>query len=84
MTDAPARPRPAPLVAEVVRTERIAETMVRVVVGGPGLDAFQPSPHADSYVKFVFLPAGTDRPLREDGRLDLDAVRATGSHERTV
>jgi NADPH-dependent ferric siderophore reductase len=34
MTDAPARPRPAPFVAEVVRTERIAATMVRVVVGG--------------------------------------------------
>lgn len=77
MTDAPARPRPAPLVGEVVRTERIAATMVRVVVGGPGLAAFQPSPYADSYVKVVFLPAGTPRPLREDGRLDLDAVRAT-------
>jgi NADPH-dependent ferric siderophore reductase len=77
MTDAPARPRPAPLVAEVVRTERIAGTMVRVVVGGPGLAAFEPSPHADSYVKVVFLPADAARPLREDGRLDLDAVRAS-------
>jgi NADPH-dependent ferric siderophore reductase len=74
MTDAPARPRPAPLVGVVVRTERIAATMVRVVVDAPG---FQPSPHADSYVKVLFLPAGTPRPLREDGRLDLDAVRAT-------
>src|SRR6188508_2327132 len=77
MTDAPARPRPAPLVGEVVRTERLAETMVRVVVGGAGLAAFQPSPHADSYVKVVFLPAGTARPVRADGRLDLDAVRAS-------
>ena len=77
MTDAPARTRPAPLVGEVVRTEQLAETMVRVVVGGPGLAAFEPSPHADSYVKVVFLPAGTARPLREDGRLDLDAVRAS-------
>ncbi|MBO3100517.1 siderophore-interacting protein [Cellulomonas fengjieae] len=77
MTDAPARPRSAPFVAEVVRTERIAATMVRVAVGGPGLAGFEPSPHADSYVKVLFLPAGTDRPRREDGRLDLDAVRAT-------
>ncbi|MET0788755.1 MAG: siderophore-interacting protein [Cellulomonas sp.] len=76
MTDAPARPRPAPLVGVVVRTERIAATMVRVVVGGPGLASFEPSPHADSYVKVVFLPAGTPRPRRDDGRLDLDAVRA--------
>jgi NADPH-dependent ferric siderophore reductase len=73
MTDAPARPRPAPLVGVVVRTERIAATMVRVVVRVPG---FPPSPHADSYVKVVFLPDGAPRPLREDGRLDLDAVRA--------
>lgn len=80
MTDAPAqkaKSRPAPLVAEVVRTERLSATMVRVVVGGPGLAAFEPSPHADSYVKVVFLPDGTPRPLRDDGRLDLDAVRAT-------
>ena len=76
MTDAPARPRPAPFVAHVVRTERIAATMVRVVVGGPGLDAFEPSAHADSYVKVLFLPDGAPRPLREDGRLDLEAVRA--------
>ena len=77
MTDAPTRTRPAPLVAQVVRTERLAESMVRVIVGGPGLAAFTPSPHADSYVKVLFLPAGTARPLRADGRLDLDAVRAS-------
>ncbi|NUU16836.1 siderophore-interacting protein [Cellulomonas humilata] len=74
---APPRPRPAPFVAEVVRTEHLAATMVRVVVGGPGLAGFAPSPHADSYVKVLFLPAGSPRPLREDGRLDLDAVRAS-------
>lgn len=78
MTDAPARPRPAPLVAEVLRTERLSPSFVRVVVGGEGLAAFEPSPHADSYVKLVFLPAAADghRPRRDDGRLDLDAVRA--------
>lgn len=79
MTDAPARPRPAPFVAEVLRTERLSRSFVRVVVGGPGLAGFAPSPHADSYVKLVFLPPAADglRPLRDDGRLDLDAVRAT-------
>jgi len=76
MTDAPARTRPAPLVGQVVRTARLSATMVRIVVGGPGLASFEPSPYADSYVKVVFLPAGTPRPLRADGRLDLDAVRA--------
>lgn len=77
MTDAPVKRRPAPFVAEVVRTESLSATMVRVVVGGPGLASFEPSPHADSYVKVVYLPPGTGRPLRADGRLDLDAVRST-------
>ncbi len=72
-----AKSRPAPLVGQVLRTEQLSATMVRVVVGGPGLAAFEPSPHADSYVKVVFLPDGTDRPMRDDGRLDLEAVRAT-------
>ncbi|WP_019136274.1 siderophore-interacting protein [Cellulomonas massiliensis] len=74
----PARPRPAPLVAEVVRTEHLTPHLVRVVVGGPAMAAFEPSPYADSYVKLVMLPAaaGPARPRRPDGRLDLDAVRA--------
>ncbi|MGY4643567.1 siderophore-interacting protein [Cellulomonas sp. URHB0016] len=78
MTDAPARPRPAPLVGEVLRVERLSPSLVRVVVGGAGLAGFVPSTHADSYVKLVFLPpaAGTHRPLRDDGRLDLDALCA--------
>lgn len=73
-----ARPRPAPIVAEVVRTEQLTPHLVRVVVGGPGMAAFEPSPHADSYVKLVMLPAaaGSARPRRPDGRLDLEAVRA--------
>lgn len=78
MTDAPARRRPAPLRAEVVRTQRLSPSFVRVVLGGPALSAFTSSPHADSYVKLVFLPAevGDAPPLHPDGRLDLDAVRA--------
>jgi NADPH-dependent ferric siderophore reductase len=52
--------------------------MVRLVVGGPGLAAFEPSPFADSYVKVVFVPAGVPRPLPRDAndRVDLEAVRA--------
>jgi NADPH-dependent ferric siderophore reductase len=66
------------MVATVVRTQRLSASMVRVVLGGPGLDTFVPSPCADSYVKAVFLPDGTsaDRPLDDRGRVDLDAVRA--------
>ncbi|WP_034649565.1 siderophore-interacting protein [Cellulomonas sp. HZM] len=72
----PARPaRPTPVVAHVLRAERLTPGLVRVVVGGPGLAPFVARGDADSYVKLVFLPAG-DRPLLPDGRLDLEAVRA--------
>lgn len=75
MTEAPPRSRPTPVVGTVLRTRRLTPHLVRVVVGGPGLAPFTPSPHADSYVKLVFLPPGP-RPLLPDGRLDLESVRA--------
>lgn len=70
------RARPAPVLAHVLRTERLTPGLVRLVIGGPGMSAFVPDPHADAYVKLMFLPAGP-RPRGADGRLDLDAVRAT-------
>src|SRR5205809_352219 len=36
----PARTRPAPLTATVVRTAQLSPTMTRVVFGGPGLASF--------------------------------------------
>ena len=71
------RPRVA-MVATVVRAERLSESMVRVVLGGPGLATFVPSPCADSYVKAVFLPPGApdDLPRDAEGRVDLDALSA--------
>jgi NADPH-dependent ferric siderophore reductase len=74
----PPRPSPSAMVATVERTERLTRSMVRVVLGGPGLATFVPSPYADSYVKAVFLPdsAPDDLPLDADGRVDLGAVRA--------
>lgn len=38
----------------VVRTERINPHMVRVVLGDPGFDSFEPSDFTDSYVKIEF------------------------------
>jgi NADPH-dependent ferric siderophore reductase len=70
------RPRAA-MVASVLRTERIAPAMVRLVLGGPGLAGYRASACADSYVKAVFLPPAAPAvlPLDADGRVDLDAVR---------
>lgn len=42
----------------VVRTERLTPHMVRVVLGGEGLDGFAEPAGADAYVNCFFLPAG--------------------------
>lgn len=66
----------------VLRTERLSASLVRVVVGGPGLAGFEPAApgevaYTDSYVKVVFVHPDVPRPLprTEDGRVDVDAVR---------
>jgi NADPH-dependent ferric siderophore reductase len=61
---------------EVLRTERLSASLVRVVVGGPGLAGFEPSPYSDSYVKVLFVHPEVPRPLPRtaDGRIDVDGV----------
>ena len=61
---------------EVLRTERLSASLVRVVVGGPGLAGFEPSPYSDSYVKVLFVHPDVPRPLPRtaDGRVDVDGV----------
>jgi NADPH-dependent ferric siderophore reductase len=70
------RRRRTAMAATVLRTERLSASLVRVVVGGPGLDTFEPSPCADSYVKAVFVHKDAPRPfpLTADGRVDLETV----------
>ena len=62
----------------VRRSERLSASLVRVVVGGPGLVGFSASPYADSYVKLVFLHPAVPRPLptTEDGRERLLTIPA--------
>lgn len=76
-------PRPG-LRAAVLDAQRLTPGMVRLTLGGPGLARYEPSGHADSYVKLVFLPgAGPTVTGAEvlaawtapDGRVDLDAAR---------
>ncbi len=82
---APRRPKAPALRATVLRSEHLSPAMVRLTLGGPGVAGFAPSPHADSYVKLVFVPgAGTTVSGADvlaawttpDGRVDLDAARA--------
>ncbi|MBM9468059.1 siderophore-interacting protein [Nakamurella leprariae] len=66
----PARPaRPA----VVLRRERITPSMVRVVLGGPGLADFPGAEHADAYVKLVIPRPGVELPRP----LDLQEFRRT-------
>jgi NADPH-dependent ferric siderophore reductase len=73
------RRRRTALAATVLRTERLSASLVRVVVGGPGLDPFEASPCTDSYVKVVFVHEDAARPFprTDDGRVDLEAVAAS-------
>lgn len=79
---APRRPRAPALRATVLRSEHLTPAMVRLTLAVPG---YVPSPHADSYVKLVFLPgAGATASGADvlaawstpDGRVDLEAARA--------
>ena len=78
------RRRRSAIVAEVLRTQRLSASMVRVVLGGPGLARFERSPYADSYVKVVFVHPDVPRPLpvTADGRVDVDGIRDAGTPEQ--
>lgn len=55
----------------VVTTERLTPYLVRVVLGGPGLDAFEPVAHTDAYVNVAIPPAAASY----EAPFDLDDVR---------
>ncbi|SFS16197.1 NADPH-dependent ferric siderophore reductase, contains FAD-binding and SIP domains [Agrococcus baldri] len=69
---APRPPRPQH-VLEVLSSERIAPSLVRVRLGGPGLATFTPNAFTDAYVKLMFVgpELGLEPPY------DLEALRET-------
>src|SRR3954470_13133168 len=78
----PPRRARAARVATVVRTERLTPTLVRVVLGGSGLDDFEPSACADSYVKVVFVHPQVPRPFARtsEGRVAVDGLHDEPAH----
>lgn len=72
-----------PVRLTVVRTEPVAPSMLRIVLGGPGFvdyldrDRALPQEYTDKYAKLVFLADGYDYPEP----LDLDVVKATMPQE---
>ncbi|MET8678701.1 siderophore-interacting protein [Streptomyces sp. NPDC004647] len=71
MADRPVRRKPKLNRAEVVRTQRLTPHMVRVVLGGSGLDGFDAGEHTDHYIKLLFPVEGVAYPEP----FDIEAVR---------
>lgn len=61
----------------VVRTERLTPTLVRVVLGGPGLEGFAMPDSTDTYVNVAIPPAGAPYT----GVFDPKAVREAHAEE---
>ncbi|MEU6984328.1 siderophore-interacting protein [Streptomyces sp. NPDC046324] len=78
MAEQPARKAPQAHEARVVRTERITPHMVRVVLGGEGLDAFTVGEYTDHYVKLLFAPEGVSYPEP----FDMERIRAEFPREQ--
>ncbi|WP_299164944.1 siderophore-interacting protein [uncultured Arthrobacter sp.] len=53
-TQRPARPARPQLTFVVIRTAQVTPHMVRVTLGGPAFEQFQPKDATDSYVKLLF------------------------------
>ena len=60
MADARPRKAPVPIRLEVLRTEWPTPHMVRVTLGGDGLDAYVDNEFTDRYVKLLFPRPGVD------------------------
>ena len=72
MAERQARPKRNVHTGRVERVERLTPHMIRVVLGGEGLAAFQTNGSTDSYVKLLFPPPAPHDPEP----YDLEAVRA--------
>ncbi|MET9481466.1 siderophore-interacting protein [Streptomyces sp. NPDC006638] len=71
MAEQPARRTPKAREAQVVRTEWITPHMVRLVLGGDGLDGLDLGEFTDHYIKVLFAPAGVTYPEP----FDLERIR---------
>lgn len=59
---------PNRLYGEVVETQQLSPHLLRVVLGGAGLDSYEPIEDTDQYVNCFFLPEGApyDVPFNDD------------------
>lgn len=59
---------------EVEAVVRLSPSMVRIVLGGEGLERFEPTPFTDQYVNALFIPEGAPYSVP----FDPEAVRSSG------
>ncbi|MFC9588096.1 siderophore-interacting protein [Streptomyces yangpuensis] len=62
MSDKPTRNRSSVHRGRVLRTERVTPHMIRVVLGGEGLESFAAEEYTDHYVKLIFPLEGVQYP----------------------
>ena len=65
---------------EVLDVEELTPGMLRVTLGGPGLDAFEPTPFTDQYVNALFVPDGAPYAVP----FDVDEARRLAREHRPV
>lgn len=68
----------------VVRTEKLTDHMVRVVLGGTGYDTFRPSQFTDSYVKVVVVRQDAAAVAALPQPLTLDSFDGLPEEDRPV
>jgi NADPH-dependent ferric siderophore reductase len=65
---------------DVIEVERLTPRMIRVVLGGEGLDGYTPTDWTDQYVNALFVPAGAPYTVP----FDVDAARQLAPEHRPV
>lgn len=65
---------------EVLEVQQLTPRMVRVVLGGPGLADFTPTPFSDQYVNVLFVPEGAPYEIP----FDVDHSRSLEPEHRPV
>ncbi len=65
---------------DVIEVERLTPRMIRVVLGGEGLDGYAPTTWTDQYVNALFVPAGAPYTVP----FDVDEARRLAPEHRPV
>lgn len=76
----------SPMYGNVEQVEQLSATMIRVVLGGPGLDSFETTDRTDQYVHALFVPDAAQyrAPFDVDDARSLDPEHRPRGRRYTV